>query len=99
MTDRTTIEQLVRQLHRARIDGELDKLYSLFAGNARLRIAGTSDGKPIAIAATGIDAIRPWLSLLVKTFKLTGYENLSTVIDGTKAAVHWRVEIHSKITG
>jgi ketosteroid isomerase-like protein len=98
MTDRT-IEQLLRQLHATRIEGQLDSLCALFADQASLRIAGTSDGKPIAIAATGIDAIRPWLSMLVKAFRLTGYENLSTVIDGARAAVHWRVDIHSKITG
>ena len=99
MTDRTMVEQLVKQLHSTRIEGHLDQLCALFAADASLRIAGTSDGKPIAIAATGIAAIRPWLSMLVKAFRLSGYERLSTVIDGSSSAVHWRVDIHSKVTG
>lgn len=99
MSDRTSAERLLRALYKARVDGQLDELCALFATTARFRIAGTSDGKPIAIAAQGIDAIRPWLSMLVKTFRLTRYELLSMVIEGSFAAVHWRVDIHSKITG
>ena len=99
MTDRTTMEQLIKQLHATRIEGQLDSLCALFAAQASLRIAGTSDGKPIAIAAIGIAEIRPWLSVLVKTFRLTQYTILSLTIDAPRAAAHWRVDIHSKVTG
>jgi ketosteroid isomerase-like protein len=71
----------------------------VFSPDARLRIAGSSDGKPIAIDASRIARIRPWLSILVKTFRLRGYELLSLTIEGTSAAAHWRVDIESKITG
>jgi ketosteroid isomerase-like protein len=71
MTDRLQVEQLVRELHAARVDGSLDRLCALYAEGARLRIAGSTDGKPIAIEASGIAEIRPWLSILVKTFRLT----------------------------
>jgi ketosteroid isomerase-like protein len=37
--------------------------------------------------------------VMLKTFKLAGYQRLSTLIDGGRAAVHWRAEIHSKVTG
>lgn len=37
--------------------------------------------------------------LLVKTFRLTRFELCSQMIDGEHAAVHWRVDIHSRITG
>jgi ketosteroid isomerase-like protein len=99
MTDRVQVEQLVRELHAARLEGNLERLCGLYAEEARLRIAGTSDGKPIAVAATGIAEIRPWLSILVKTFRLTQYTILSLIVDGPRAAAHWRVDIHSKITG
>jgi len=99
MSDRAHAERLLRALYGARIDGQLEQLCGLFAATARFRIAGTSDGKPIAMAAQGIDAIRPWLTMLVKTFKLTRYELLSMIIESTSAAVHWRADIHSKITG
>jgi ketosteroid isomerase-like protein len=99
MADRLQIEQLVRELHTARLEGNLERLCALYADEARLRVAGSTDGKPIAIAATGIAEIRPWLSVLVKTFRLTQYTILSLTIDVPRAAAHWRVDIHSKITG
>jgi ketosteroid isomerase-like protein len=99
MTDRLQVEQLVRELHAARIDGNLERLCRVYSDEARLRIAGSTDGKPIAIEATGIGEIRPWLSILVKTFRLTQYMILSMSVDGSRAAAHWRVDIHSKITG
>lgn len=99
MTERFGTQQLLRELYASRINGELDRLCALFATNAVLRIAGASDGKPISVAANGVGEIRTWLSMMVKVFKLTRFESLSTVIEENKAAVHWRVEIHSKITG
>ena len=99
MTERLQVEQLVRELHAARLEGNLERLCALYADEARLRIAGPTDGKPIAIAATGIEEIRPWLSILVKTFRLSEYTILSLAVDVPRAAAHWRVDIHSKITG
>jgi ketosteroid isomerase-like protein len=99
MTERAEVERLLRELHAARVAGELERLCGLFDPAARFRIAGTSDGKAVAIDASGASAIRPWLSMLLKTFRLSGYELLSSVIDGERAALHWRVDIHSRITG
>jgi ketosteroid isomerase-like protein len=99
MTDRLQVEQLVRELHAARVEGNLERLCALYSEEARLRIAGTTDGKPIAIAASGVAEIRPWLSILVKTFRLSQYMILSLSVDAPRAAAHWRVDIHSKITG
>jgi ketosteroid isomerase-like protein len=99
MSDRPQVEQLVRELHTARLEGDLERLCALYADEARLRIAGSTDGKPIAIAAIGIAEIRPWLAVLVKTFRLSQYTLLSLSVDVPRAAAHWRVDIHSKITG
>jgi len=99
MTDRLQVEALVRELHAARLEGNLERLCGLYSEEARLRIAGTSDGKPIAVSAIGIGEIRPWLSILVKTFRLNQYTMLSLTVEGPRAAAHWRVDIHSKITG
>jgi ketosteroid isomerase-like protein len=99
MTDRLQIEQLVHELHMARLENDLERLCRLYSPEARLRIAGSTDGKPIAIAAIGLAEIRPWLSILVKTFRLTHYTLLSLSVDVPRAAAHWRVDIHSKITG
>ena len=97
--NRLEIEQLLKELHAARTEGQLDRLSALFAPDASFKIAGASDGKPIAITAHGTREIRTWLAVMLKTFKLSRYQLLSVVIDGARAAVHWRVDIHSKITG
>ena len=86
MTDRLQVEQLLRELHAARLDGNLERLCKLFSPDARLRIAGSSDGKPIAIAASGIGQIHSWLSMLLKTFRLSRYRLLSLTVDGSRAA-------------
>lgn len=99
MTERRQVEDLLTKLHAARLESNLERLCALFSSDARLRIQGTSDGKPIAVAAHGTEQIRPWLSVLLKTFRLRDYELLSLTIEGDKAAAHWRVNIHSKITG
>ncbi len=99
MSERSQVEELVRELHAARLAGDLERLCRVFAPDARLRIAGSSDGKPIAIDASRVARIRPWLSILVKTFRLSRYELLSLTIEGPSAAAHWRVDIESKITG
>jgi ketosteroid isomerase-like protein len=93
------MELLLRRLYAARVGGRLEELCALFCADAHFRIAGASDGKPIAVAAQGSEQIRPWLAMMVKTFKLSRHEMLSTVIDGSKSAVHWRADIHSRITG
>ncbi len=99
MTDRGAIERVLSALHEHRLAGNLERLCGLFASDADFRIAGTSDGKPIAISAHGETQIRSWLSMLVRTFRLTEYRLLSRLIEGERAAVHWRVQIHSKVTG
>ena len=98
-TDRAAIERLLRDLHAARLRGDLAAMCSLFCDDAAFEIAGGSDGKPIQISAKGADQLRPWLAVMVKAFGLAEYALLSMLIDGARAAVHWRVKIRSKITG
>jgi ketosteroid isomerase-like protein len=97
--NRLEIEKLLGELYAARTEGQLDRLCALFAADASFKIVGASDGKPIAITARGTAEIRAWLAVMLKTFKLSRYQMLSVVIDGARAAAHWQVDIHSKITG
>jgi ketosteroid isomerase-like protein len=98
-TGRAAFQRLLAELYEARAAGALERLCALFGPDAVFKISGSSDGKPIALAARGSDEVRTWLAVLLKTFRLTRHEILSTVIDGERAAVHWRASIHSRITG
>lgn len=99
MIDRAEIEQLLNKLHEARVQGDLPGLLGTFSDDVHFRIAGASDGKPIAINANGIDEVRTWLAVMVKSFTLTDYELLSLLVEGAEAAAHWQVTTQSRITG
>jgi ketosteroid isomerase-like protein len=97
--DRRQIEEMLQELYRTRISGQLDALCGLFSADAHFKIAGTGDDKPIEVIAEGKVEIRNWLSMMTKTFKISRHEILSMIIEGDKAAVHWRADIHSRVTG
>jgi len=97
--DRASIQAVLEALYAARDAGDLDRLARLFAEDGHLRIAGSGEGMPIAIAASGAGAIRGWLTVLLKSFNISRRELLTTVIEGPRAAVHWRATVHSRITG
>ena len=97
--DRASMQALLDALYAARAGGELERLSGLFGESAHFRISGSGDGKPITLAAEGASQIRSWLAVLLKSFSISRYEGLATVIEGSRAAVHWRATIHSRITG
>ena len=99
MTDRPKIDRLLRDLYAARIRGDLDAVCGSFLNDARFEIAGASHGSPIAVTSIGVDKFRPLLALMIKTFKISDPSILSIIIEGMKAAVHWRATVHSRITG
>ena len=99
MTDRLVIDRLLRELYAARAHGDLDGVCRTFSHDAKFQLAGASHASPIAITAVGIDEIRSWLALMLKTFQIYDQTILSLLIDGANAAVHWRARIHSRITG
>jgi ketosteroid isomerase-like protein len=99
MADRGEIEKLLLGLYAARVRGDLPGVCASFTEDARFEIAGASNVSPLAMAAVGAEKYRPLLAVMIRTFKLKNHEILSLLIDGAKAAVHWRAEVHSRITG
>ena len=99
MISRAEFEKLLHKLYAARTAGHLDELCGMFAADAVFEMSGASHAKPVAIRTTGSAEFRPWLALLLKTFRVTDQQLLTVIIDGCKAAVRWRANIHSKITG
>jgi len=99
VTERAAVERIVRELHMARVNGDLAGMCRLFADTGRFEIAGASADKPISIRASGLSEFKPWLAMMTKVFKLSDYHLISLVIEGPRAAAHWRVNIFSKVTG
>jgi ketosteroid isomerase-like protein len=83
----------------ARVSGDLAGMCRLFADTGRFEIAGASADKPISIRANGLSEFKPWLAMMTKVFRLSDYHLISLIIEGQQAAVHWRANIFSKVTG
>jgi ketosteroid isomerase-like protein len=99
VAERVVAERMIRELHAARVGGDLAALCRLFADHGQFEIVGASADKPIAIRASGIAEFRPWLAMKVKVFRLSNYTMLSLVVEWPRATVHWRADIYSKVTG
>ena len=99
MAERVVVERIIRDLHAARIAGDLNAICAHFAERGRFRIAGASADKPIAISTHTLEEFRPWLAMMIKVFRLSGYTRDMLLVEGSHAAVQWRVQIYSKITG
>ena len=99
MAERVVAERMIREMHAARVGGDLAGLCRLFADQGRYEIVGASADKPIAIRTTNITQLRPWLAMMVKVFRLSDYRLLSLVVEWPRVTAHWSADIHSKVTG
>lgn len=99
MSDRAATDKLIRDLYIARVRGDVDGVYEKFTPNARFQIAGASHSTPVSVTAVGAAEYRPLLAIMMKTFKVSDEEIVTLLIDGAKAAVHWRAKIFSRLTG
>ena len=98
MTDRSGIERVLNNLYAKRVRGDLDEVCRLFSGVSYFQIGGGSHLSPISIRTVGIDGIRGWLRVIMKTFAIADFAVLSKLIDAPQAAIHWHANIQSRIT-
>ena len=99
MTDRAEIERVIRAAYAARKAGDLDAIGKTFTKDARLRIAGSTEVSPVAVKAEGVKNLQAVLKEMITVFEWVDQEILSMVVEGEKAAVHWRGTIRSTATG
>jgi ketosteroid isomerase-like protein len=99
MTDREQIDDMLRALYAARLRGDIEAICEAFADDAVFQIAGAGQVSPVSNRAVGAGEFRPLLAVMIKTFKLRDQVILNMLIDGGRAAVHWRAGVYSRITG
>jgi ketosteroid isomerase-like protein len=99
MTDRNQIETLLRNAYTARKHGNVDGICDCFVANPAFAMAGAQQASPVAMRAIDAPSFRSVLSGLIKTFEWDDQEILAMIIEGNKAAVHWRGRIRSTVTG
>ncbi len=99
MTDRSQIETLLKSAYTARKRGDIEGIIQVFSDTPHFELAGAQQASPIALRCTDRDAFRSLMAGLIKTFEFLDHEILSMIIDGDKAAVHWRSRMRSGVTG
>jgi ketosteroid isomerase-like protein len=99
MTSRLEVDALLQALYAARVRGDLEGVCRLFSDNAKFEIASANQGNPVAVNTSGVAEYRPLLTLLIRAFRISDHTILSMIIDGPKAATHWRSNVYSRITG
>ena len=99
MTDRGQVERLLKDAYAARKRGDVDALCNYFSANPAFAMAGARETSPIAVQCTDRDTFRSLLTGLINTFEWLDQQILSMIIDGSKAAVHWRGRIRSTLSG
>jgi ketosteroid isomerase-like protein len=99
MTDRNQIEKLLTDAYAARKRGDIDAICSCFAENPSFTMAGARTASPVAVQCTDGKTFRSLMVGLIQTFEWIDQQILSMIIDGSKAAVHWRGRIRSTVSG
>jgi ketosteroid isomerase-like protein len=99
MTSRIEVATLLQELYAARMRADLEGVCRLFSADARFEIASASNGNPIAVHSSEPPEFRQLLTLLIRTFRVSDQVILSMIIDGLQAAIHWRANVYSRITG
>lgn len=96
---RDEVERVVRSAYAARKIGDLDAVMGHFADHAQFALAGSTAASPVPMSASGGAAIRTVMERLIASFEFHDVEMLDTIIDGDKAAVHWRVRVRATESG
>ena len=99
MMDRSQVEKLLTNAYAARRRGDVEAICSYFVDNPSFVLAGARDASPVAVQCTDGATFRTLLSGLINTFEWLDQQILAMIIDGPKAAVHWRGRIRSALTG
>ena len=94
MTDSETIRKIVRSTYEARSRGDLDETMASFADDVVFEFYGQGTDLPsMASEARGKAAVQRIIKELIDNFRLSDWQEVSLVVEGSKAALHWRANV------
>ena len=99
MIERAAIETLLKDAYAARVQGDLDKVMSYFHPECRFHLMGAADVGPACNPQSGCEAVRAHMAGLINTFAFSKFETLGLIVEGERAAHHWRADITFVPTG
>ena len=92
MADRDIILRNIEAAYEARSQGDREKLATYWAPGATYQMIGAESLNGIAAGANDANEA---IGILIDLFQFHGVERLSTLIDGNRAALHWRITFSS----
>jgi ketosteroid isomerase-like protein len=99
MSDRSQFERLLKEVYATRKRGDVDGILRLFSVDAHFQMAGSISASPMPLRTAGVTEFRTVLERLIRTFEWVDQDIMCMLIDGPRAAVHWRGKIRSSVTG
>jgi ketosteroid isomerase-like protein len=94
MTDSDTIRKTIRSTYEARARGDLDGTTASFADDIVFEINGQGTGLPsLATETRGKPAVQRIIKELIDNFSFSDWQEVSFVVEGEKAALHWRANV------
>jgi ketosteroid isomerase-like protein len=94
MTDSEEIREIVRSTYEARSRGDLIGTMASFADDVVYEFYGQGIGLPsMASEARGKPAVEQIIKELIDNFTFSDWQEVSFVVEGNKAALHWRANV------
>jgi len=87
-------KQAVRRCYAARVAGDLDGTLACFTEDASFQInAGAIGLAGLGDRVEGKAAVREAIKELIDNFKFTDWTEVSFLVEGEQAALHWRANV------
>lgn len=99
MTEHSAIRTLIEKAYEARIQGDLEGLMAYFHPECRFQLMGAVDSEPICRPQEGCAAVREQMAGFIGTFTFANIETVGLVVEGERAAYHWRADVTFVPTG
>ena len=99
MTERATIESMLKDAYAARVRGDVEGMVRHFADDAVFALAGAREASPVALRCTDCESMRAAMAGLVGAFEFKSHEIVALVVEGDRAVAHTRVTVRAAATG
>jgi ketosteroid isomerase-like protein len=97
--DPQDVHKLIHDVYAARRSGDVDKILSFFGDEPVFVMAGEPAASPVALSCESRTNLHATITQLVGAFEFLDQDIHTILVDGNRAAVHWRGRLRSTRTG
>ena len=91
MTNSDRKKEVIRSLYAARVAGDIDGTMAALTDDAIFELNASGTGLPgMAGPIEGKPSVRIAIQKFIENFRFSDWKEISLVVDGEKAALHWR---------